>query len=370
MRYSFAAAALAAATLTTSVNGFAMPQASSSGCQPSFEGSFQIKVVSGSTPATPRMKKRAQCGSSGSLVATLKDGILNDAQGRIGSIVSNHQFQFDPAPGQVNAITTSGFSVCNNKLGLRGSTNFFQCRSGDFFNLYDQSIAPQCEPITIDIISCASGGDPPGDPPVSQVGDGQPQSGAGQQLGDGQVQNPAGAQQGGAAGEAGEGQIQSPAGAQQEGAAGEAGEGQIQSPGAQQGGSAGQQGGQQGGSSSGGLEHLAVEPQALNRVGAEEEPVPAVVELVVGHQLALRAQEAHSLAAEAQEEEAVPLVDSPLETTQEEEAAREEALLNKSAMVSSRAGGEEEAALPKKPARVKFRVPLDSKGFDKVISVR
>ena len=60
MRYSFAAAALAAATLTTNVNGSAMPQASSSGCQPSFEGSFQIKVVSGSTPATPRMKKRAQ----------------------------------------------------------------------------------------------------------------------------------------------------------------------------------------------------------------------------------------------------------------------------------------------------------------------
>ncbi|KFZ15028.1 hypothetical protein V501_02928 [Pseudogymnoascus sp. VKM F-4519 (FW-2642)] len=232
MRYTFAAAALAAATLTTRVNGSAMPQAGSSGCQPSFEGSFQIKVVSGSTPTTPRMKKRAQCGSSGSLVATLKDGVLTDAQGRIGSIVSNHQFQFDPAPGQVNAITTSGFSVCNNKLGLRGSTNFFQCRSGNFFNLYDESIAPQCEPITIDIISCASGGDPPGDPPVSQVEDGQPQSGAGQQLGDGQVQNPAVAQQGGAAGEAGEGQ--------------------IQSPGAQQGGSAGQQGGQQGGSSSGG----------------------------------------------------------------------------------------------------------------------
>ncbi|KFY75184.1 hypothetical protein V499_04838 [Pseudogymnoascus sp. VKM F-103] len=248
MRYTFAAAALAAATLTTSVNGSAMPQAGSSGCQPSFEGSFQIKVVSGSTPATPRMMKRAQCGSSGSLVATLKDGVLTDAQGRIGSIVSNHQFQFDPAPGQVNAITTSGFSVCNNKLGLRGSTNFFQCRSGNFFNLYDESIAPQCEPITIDIISCASGGDPPGDPPVSQVGDGQPQSGAGQQLGDGQVQNPAVAQQGGAAGEAGEGQIQSP-GAQQGGAAGEAGEGQIQSPGAQQGGSGTQPGAPSGGTS-------------------------------------------------------------------------------------------------------------------------
>ncbi|OBT42107.1 hypothetical protein VE00_06514 [Pseudogymnoascus sp. WSF 3629] len=243
MRYSFAAAALAAATLTTNVNGSAMPQASSSGCQPSFEGSFQIKVVSGSTPATPRMKKRAQCGSSGSLVATLKDGILTDAQGRIGSIVSNHQFQFDPAPGQVNAITTSGFSVCNNKLGLRGSTNFFQCRSGNFFNLYDESIAPQCEPITIDIISCASGGDPsgdpPGDPPVSQVGDGQPQSGAAAQIKDGQVQSGgggggnAGQQGGGAAQQIGDGQLQSGGGGGGGGGGGashEAGEGQIQSP--------------------------------------------------------------------------------------------------------------------------------------------
>ena len=68
MRYSFAAAALAVATVTTGVNGAAMPQtsSSSSGCQISFEGSFQIKVVTGSTPATgstlatPRMNRRAQ----------------------------------------------------------------------------------------------------------------------------------------------------------------------------------------------------------------------------------------------------------------------------------------------------------------------
>lgn len=148
---------------------------------------------------------------------------------------------------------------------------------------------------------------------------------------------------------------------------------------------------------------LAVEPlAALNRVqglGAEEEPAPAVVELAVAYQLALRAREAHSLAAVVQEEEAVPLVvDSPLETTQEEalplvvdnpleaaqqeeavllqvdsplEAAREEALLNRLAMVSFRAAEEaaEEVELPTKLARVKFRVPLDSKGFGEVMSV-
>ncbi|OBT62631.1 hypothetical protein VE03_07532 [Pseudogymnoascus sp. 23342-1-I1] len=251
MRYSFAATALAAAALTTSVN--ADPQASSSpsGCQPSFEGSFQIKVVPGSAPATPRMKKRAQCGSDGSLVATLKDGVLTDAQGRIGSIVSNHQFQFDPPPGQINALATSGFSICSNKLAIRGSTNFFQCRSGNFFNLYDESIAPQCQPITIDIISCTSGGD--ASTAVSQVEDGQPQSGSGSaaEIGDGQLQNPAGQQ--GSVGELGEGQLQNPAG--QQGSVGEIGDGQLQAPGAGGSGaqpSAGGGGGGGGGTSGGG----------------------------------------------------------------------------------------------------------------------
>jgi hypothetical protein len=56
------------------------------------------------------------------------------------------------------------------------------------------------------------------------------------------------------------------------------------------------------------------------------------------------------------------------------EEAAEEALLNRLAMVSFRAAGEaaevEEVELPTKLARVKFRVPLDSKGFDEVMSVR
>ncbi|KAL5354686.1 hypothetical protein ACLOAV_000775 [Pseudogymnoascus australis] len=250
MRYSFAAAALAAATFTTSVN--AMPQGSSisSGCQTSFESSFQINVVPGSTPATPRMKKRAQCASDGKLVATLKDGTLTDAKGRIGSIVSNHQFQFDPPPGQVNALATSGFSICSNKLALRGSTNFFRCRSGDFFNLYDESIAPQCEPITIDIISCDSGGD--ASSAVTQVVDGQPQSGGGSanEIGDGQLQAPGagggGTQPGGSTGGGSGAQQPTGGGSGGGGSTGEAGDGQLQAPGAggggtQPGGGAGSQ---------------------------------------------------------------------------------------------------------------------------------
>lgn len=169
-------------------------------------------------------------------MASLKDGTLTDAKGRIGSIVSNHQFQFDPPPGQVNAIATSGFSICNNKLAQKDSTNFFQCRSGDFFNLYDESIAPQCEPITIDIISCDSGGDQSGS--VSQVGDGQAQNGGGSanQIGDGQLQNGGGKPQngGGSATQIGDGQLQNGGG------------------GGAEGGSGGQQGGQQGGSNGGG----------------------------------------------------------------------------------------------------------------------
>jgi hypothetical protein len=58
MRYSFAAAALAAAAVT-GVNCAAMPQASSSssGCSPNSDGSFEIKVITGQAP---KMGKRSQ----------------------------------------------------------------------------------------------------------------------------------------------------------------------------------------------------------------------------------------------------------------------------------------------------------------------
>merc|ERR1712113_1168959 len=72
------------------------------------------------------------------------------------------------ADGQVQAAQSSvcyamnsqgrTVSLCSNgSLALGGSTTFYQCRSGGFYNLYDQNIAEYCEPVTlnaVDLLSC------------------------------------------------------------------------------------------------------------------------------------------------------------------------------------------------------------------------
>ncbi|KAL9634131.1 MAG: hypothetical protein Q9204_003118 [Flavoplaca sp. TL-2023a] len=96
------------------------------------------------------------CESEGTLAITLDNGILKDAQGRTGYIASNFQFQFD-GPPQAGAIYTSGFSACENgTLALGGSNVFYQCLSGDFYNLYDRDWAPQCSAITINLLQLQS----------------------------------------------------------------------------------------------------------------------------------------------------------------------------------------------------------------------
>jgi hypothetical protein len=62
---------------------------------------------------------------------TLRNGVLFDKEGKIGSIVANRQFQFDGPPAQAGAIYTGGWSVCDdNLLALGPSKNFFKCLSG------------------------------------------------------------------------------------------------------------------------------------------------------------------------------------------------------------------------------------------------
>merc|ERR1711939_936941 len=97
------------------------------------------------------------CQDNGTLALMLNNGVLTDNQGRTGYVASNRQFQFD-SPPQAGAIYTSGFSLCSNgSLALGGSTTFYQCRSGGFYNLYDQNVASYCEPVTlnaVDLLSC------------------------------------------------------------------------------------------------------------------------------------------------------------------------------------------------------------------------
>jgi hypothetical protein len=85
------------------------------------------------------------------LVCTLKDGILRDRDSRTGSVVANRQFQFD-GPPQAGAIYTGGFSICaNGSLAIGGTTRWWQCSSGGFYNLYDEWIGAQCEEIRIQV---------------------------------------------------------------------------------------------------------------------------------------------------------------------------------------------------------------------------
>ena len=92
------------------------------------------------------------CKSNSTLEITLSNTVLKDAEGRTGYIAANYQFQFD-GPPQAGAIYTAGFTVCaNGSLALGGSNIFYQCLSGNFYNLYDRNWAPQCSPVTIETL--------------------------------------------------------------------------------------------------------------------------------------------------------------------------------------------------------------------------
>ncbi|KAJ9621967.1 hypothetical protein H2203_006848 [Taxawa tesnikishii (nom. ined.)] len=173
----------AVAALPQGVTSAIAPQATApAGCQSSYSGTFQISVVNVSSSSTKRdvdMSKR----QDKALTISLNNGVLTDDQGRTGYIAANNQFQFDK-PAQTGAIYTAGWSVCSNgTLALGDSAIFYQCLSGTFYNLYDESTGDQCSEIYIDVIGSGS--------TVSSAADGQATaasaSGVASQLSDGQV---------------------------------------------------------------------------------------------------------------------------------------------------------------------------------------
>jgi hypothetical protein len=97
------------------------------------------------------------CLTNSTLQLNLTAGVLKDSTGRTGYIAANYQFQFDDPP-QAGAIYTAGYSVCSNgSLALGGSTVFYQCLSGSFYNIYNTDWAPQCSPISLlitELITC------------------------------------------------------------------------------------------------------------------------------------------------------------------------------------------------------------------------
>lgn len=160
------------------------------GCQTSFDGPFSISIANVTTPAKRSLEARQEK----VLTMTLANGVLTDDEGRTGYIAANNQFQFDK-PAQTGAIYTSGFSVCSNgTLAIGSSAIFYQCLSGDFYNLYDESTGNQCSPIYINVLKAggvASSG------AATQIGDGQLQAPtstkAVTQISDGQIQASTGA---------------------------------------------------------------------------------------------------------------------------------------------------------------------------------
>ena len=109
------------------------------------------------------------------LEMNLSNGILTDAMDRTGYIASNDQFQFDEPP-QAGAIYTAGFSICDNQsLAMGSSTVWYQCLSGNFYNVYDLDWAEQCEPIHLLVMNCSATQTPAGGDlalPICQIGDG------------------------------------------------------------------------------------------------------------------------------------------------------------------------------------------------------
>lgn len=97
------------------------------------------------------------CVSDTVLKLTLEDGILRLTGNRIGSIVSNHQFQFDGPVPQNGALYAAGWLVTpEGLLCLGDQTVFYQCTSGDFYKLFDESIGSQCSPVQLDVIELIS----------------------------------------------------------------------------------------------------------------------------------------------------------------------------------------------------------------------
>lgn len=135
---------------------------------------------SSSTPTPPAGRtihsSLVSCRTNSTLQLSLNDGVLKDGKNRAGYIASNYQFQFD-GPPQSGALYTAGWSVCSldytntgtgtgltttttttttaigqSTLALGGNTTFWQCLSGNFYNLYTENWAAQCSPVQLRIV--------------------------------------------------------------------------------------------------------------------------------------------------------------------------------------------------------------------------
>lgn len=158
MRALVSFVALLATVSAQAVTDLIVPSATPpAGCLNSRQGTFEILIANatgfGTDSPTPTRRSfdrvRRQNPQGTALTLTLNGGVLLDSQNRTGYIASNYQFQFD-GPPQAGAIYTAGWSICSNSsLSLGGNSIFWQCLSGEFYNLYDRNWTSHCYPINI-----------------------------------------------------------------------------------------------------------------------------------------------------------------------------------------------------------------------------
>lgn len=142
------ASATASASATGETAAEAAKSSATSGAKPS-SGS-QDEPTSNSDFA-----KLVACKKEGTLAMSLADGILKDDKGRIGSIVSNYQFQFDGPPPQAGAWYAAGWAISSDgNLAIGDNQVFWQCLSGSFYNLYDRKDdRDQCQAVHLAIVN-------------------------------------------------------------------------------------------------------------------------------------------------------------------------------------------------------------------------
>lgn len=128
--------------------------------------------ASSTTPrASAPRASLVSCVTNSTLQLTLRNNVLYDSFQRTGYIASNYQFQFDRPP-QSGSRYTSGWSICpvitdvgedndgTSESGVTGlmtlalgdSTTFYECLSGEFYNLYEKHWAAQCSPVEIRVV--------------------------------------------------------------------------------------------------------------------------------------------------------------------------------------------------------------------------
>ena len=67
----------------------------------------------------------------------------------VGSVVPS---DYSDSSSESSDSSNSKRSDSPGKLALGSQTTFYKCNSGDFYNLYDQSIGSQCEEVEVTIL--------------------------------------------------------------------------------------------------------------------------------------------------------------------------------------------------------------------------